>query len=141
MRSMNSAYVRVPKGRAQVRPHQRRNHRADSSPDRRSSRSGRRYVPAFQRGPRFLRLSLRSLMSFVNVVRMAKVMAGTRLEQATIDRLDKIAAEMGRRSGGLEVSRSDATRAAILHGVDVLEQEFGLVAAPKGAAPARKPKK
>ena len=74
----------------------------------------------------------------------ARVNIGTRVTPATLERLDRIAAAIAEQTPGLEATRSDAARAAIEVGLEPLEKRLGLVppaSAPKGAAPARKPKK
>ena len=74
----------------------------------------------------------------------ARVNIGTRVTPATLERLDRIAEAIAEQTPGLEATRSDAARAAIEVGLEPLEKRLGLVllaSAPKGAAPARKPKK
>jgi predicted transcriptional regulator len=49
-----------------------------------------------------------------------------RIDDETIERLDRLAAEMTTRAGGLEVARASVIRVAIDRGVASLEAEFGL---------------
>lgn len=59
-----------------------------------------------------------------------------RADQALLDRVDRLAAAMAR--PGVEVTRSGAARAALLQGLDVLEQEYGVKPAKKGGRAPRK---
>jgi hypothetical protein len=62
-----------------------------------------------------------------------------RILPATVTRLDRIAEELGKRRPGEVVKRSDALRAAVERGVEVLERELGIAAGEEAApAPARK---
>lgn len=49
-----------------------------------------------------------------------------RLEDDTIERLDRLAAALTERAAGVKVSRSGAMRATIERGLDVLEAELGI---------------
>src|SRR5262245_50681477 len=60
-----------------------------------------------------------------------------RVLPATVERLDRIAAELARKRPGEVVKRSDALRVALERGVEVLEHELGLVAEER--APKRQP--
>lgn len=67
-----------------------------------------------------------------------------RILPATVERLDRIAAELGRRRPGEVVKRSDALRASVERGVDAMERELGIgtTEPPKEKSkPARKPVK
>ncbi|WP_437983741.1 hypothetical protein [Sorangium sp. So ce117] len=60
-----------------------------------------------------------------------------RILPATVERLDRIAATLAQRRPGEIVQRSDALRAAIERGVEVLERELGIQPAePSTDAPA-----
>ena len=61
------------------------------------------------------------------------VTTSVRLDDDITARLDAIAELMSARAAGTRITRSDAVRAAVLRGVDVLEQELA-------AEPKRKPK-
>ncbi|HET9933775.1 MAG TPA: hypothetical protein VFQ35_23890 [Polyangiaceae bacterium] len=49
-----------------------------------------------------------------------------RLEEDILARLEELAEAMSRRTGGVEITRASALRAAILIGLDKLEQENGI---------------
>jgi len=49
-----------------------------------------------------------------------------RLDDETLSRLDDLAEAMSRRTGGAEISRANALRAALNAGLPVLELENGL---------------
>ena len=61
---------------------------------------------------------------------MASPRLDIRADQETLDRIDRLAARLSR--PGAELTRSDATRAAVLRGLDAMEAELG--PAPKPAA-------
>lgn len=73
---------------------------------------------------------------------MAKVSLNVKVEPEAVERLDRIAAVMEERSGGADVTRSDAGRAALAAGIPVVEERMGIAAEPTkgGKRPARKPK-
>lgn len=54
-----------------------------------------------------------------------------RIEQATLDRLDRIAEALSERAAGVRVTRADASRIALDRGAEALEKELGLSRAPK----------
>jgi hypothetical protein len=56
-------------------------------------------------------------------------------EPETIDRLDKLAALLSARAGGVRVTRSDAVRTAVEHGIVALEAQLA------DAEPSKKPRK
>ncbi|MCC6523373.1 MAG: hypothetical protein IT373_11975 [Polyangiaceae bacterium] len=47
-----------------------------------------------------------------------------RFDVETIERLDRLAENMSKRSGGVRVTRSDVVRVAVTRGLDALEAEF-----------------
>lgn len=49
-----------------------------------------------------------------------------RLEDDTIERLDRLAAALTQRAAGVKVSRSSAMRVTIERGLDALEAELGI---------------
>ena len=65
-----------------------------------------------------------------------------RILPAAVDRLDHIAAQLGAQRPGEVVKRSDAMRAAIERGVDIMERELKMGDTPKEKSkPARRPAK
>jgi hypothetical protein len=60
-----------------------------------------------------------------------------RADALTLERVDRLAARMS--MPGAELTRSDAARAALLRGLEILEAENPDPAAKKGGSPARKP--
>ena len=90
------------------------------------------------------------MITFAN---MALVQVGTRVREETIERVDRLIPRLAARVPGADFTRSDALRAAIERGVEVLEAELTPApppvapalpstrkTAPKGGKPARKPK-
>jgi len=65
---------------------------------------------------------------------MALVQVGTRVRQETIERVDRLVPRLAARIPGADFTRSDALRAVIERGVEVLEVE--LAPAPPPVAPA-----
>lgn len=61
-----------------------------------------------------------------------------RILPATVVRLDRVAAELGKRRPGEVVKRSDSLRIAIERGVEVLEAELGITGETPSAKPAKK---
>ena len=57
---------------------------------------------------------------------MVKTQVGLRLDDALLDRLDRIANELSRRASGVSVARADAARGALERGLPVFEAELGL---------------
>lgn len=49
-----------------------------------------------------------------------------RLEQETLERADRVAAELAKKVEGVKPSQSMALRLAITRGLDLLEQELGM---------------
>jgi predicted DNA-binding protein len=64
-----------------------------------------------------------------------KTVTGVRLDEDMIRRLDFLAAELSRRAAGLDVNRTDVTRAALGRGIDAMERELGLAASPPPEQP------
>lgn len=73
---------------------------------------------------------------------VAKVALNVKVDPEAIERLDRIASAMAERSGGADVTRSDAGRTVIAAGIPVVEERMGIAAKPTkgGAKSARKPK-
>lgn len=69
---------------------------------------------------------------------MAKLNIGTRVEQTTVERLDRIARVLSEQTPGLEVNRSDAARMAIELSLDALERRAGITSAAPTPKPAQK---
>ena len=85
---------------------------------------------------------LARVVSTVYVGHVAKATLNLKVEPEAIESLDRIAAVMAERSGGADVTRSDAGRAALAAGIPVVEERMGIAAKPAkgGAKSARKPK-
>ena len=49
-----------------------------------------------------------------------------RIEDVLTERLDDLAEAMSKRVGGANISRANAIRAALVRGVDELENEYGI---------------
>lgn len=71
----------------------------------------------------------------LRLVTMVKPILGVKVDQATIDRLDRLATLMAASAGLESLTRSDAHRAALLAGMDALEARHG-VTPTKGTARA-----
>jgi hypothetical protein len=84
---------------------------------------------------------------------MALTNIGTRVRAETVARLDALIPRLAARVPGADFTRSDAARAALERGVEVLEAELTPIpppvapappstrkTSPKGGKPARKPK-
>jgi hypothetical protein len=71
---------------------------------------------------------------------MRKPILGVKVDQPTIDRLDRLAVLMAKSAGLESLTRSDVHRAALLAGMDALEARHG-APAKKETKPARKPAK
>jgi predicted transcriptional regulator len=54
-----------------------------------------------------------------------------RLDEATVQRLDRLAEAMSKRAAGAAVKRGTALRAAVERGMEQLEAELGLAKRPK----------
>lgn len=54
-----------------------------------------------------------------------------RIEEEMLERLDRLAAEMTKRTGGVQVARASVIRNAIERGVAELERELGLTRAKR----------
>jgi predicted DNA-binding protein len=74
-----------------------------------------------------------------NNVDVSKELVGFRLEADQIERLDKLAGALSKRSANVSVSRSSAARAALERGISELEKEYGI--ADNGGKAASKLKK
>ena len=70
---------------------------------------------------------------------MSKEQVGFRLEPEQLERLDKLAEALTKRTAGVTVNRSSAARAALDRGIEELEKDIGLAA--KGTKPPSKAKK
>ena len=62
----------------------------------------------------------------------------TRLQRLDHARLLALAVEMGRRAGGLEVSRAEVFRLCVLRGLAAYEQDFGLAPKPRAKRTAKR---
>lgn len=68
---------------------------------------------------------------------MLKKQTGLRVDEATLARLDIVARAMSERSGGLDATRGEAARVALIDGLPILEARLGIAL----EEPAPKPKK
>lgn len=71
---------------------------------------------------------------------MAKQTIAIRVESEDVQRVDDLAAAKTS-AAGAEISRGDASRAALLLGIESLERKHGLDAKKGTGKPARKPAK
>jgi hypothetical protein len=66
---------------------------------------------------------------------MLKKQTGLRLDEPTLARVDLVARVMSERSGGLNATRSEVARVALLEGLPMLEARLGIASeAPAVAA-------
>jgi predicted transcriptional regulator len=63
------------------------------------------------------------LMGIKGVPQTNGVSITFRLEAELAERLDHLAAHLSEKAGGVEVSRSAALRAALVHGIEMLESD------------------
>lgn len=64
-------------------------------------------------------------------MRMTEHPVSTRLDDSTIERLERIAEALSKRAGGVVLKRGTVVRTAVERGIEALETELGLSKKPK----------